>query len=81
MVEKKIVVRCDKCRSTDVKTKEEYYNQRYRRVKDAATLDREYSSLKSVDIKLICHCNNCGNNFEEYLGREEYELFPGEIEV
>lgn len=80
MVEKKIVVTCDECGSTDVKTKAEYYNQRYRMVKDAATLDRAYLSLKSVDIKLLCHCNNCGRDFEEELGRETYDLLPGEIE-
>ena len=80
MVEKKIVVTCDKCGSTDVKTKEEYYNHRYRMVKDAVTLDRAYPSLKSVDIKLLCHCNNCGRDFEEELDRETYDLLPGEIE-
>ena len=81
MVNKKIIVICDECGSTDVNSKKEYYNQRYRRVKDVVTLDRTYLSLKSVDTKLICHCNNCGKNFEEYLGSEEYNLLPDEIEV
>lgn len=80
MVQEKIIVTCDKCDSTDVKTKEEYYNHRFRMVQDAYSLDRPYPSLRSVEVKLICHCNNCGNDFEEELGSKHFGLLPGEIE-
>ncbi len=80
MVNTKIIVTCDKCNSTDVTSKETYYNHRFRRVQDAGSLGMPYPSLSSVDVKLVCHCNNCGNNFEEELGSKKYGLLPGEIE-
>ncbi len=81
MVEKKIVVTCDECGSTDVNSEEKWYNHRFQMVKDAGTLDRAYPSLRSVDVKLKCHCNNCGHDFEEFLDRKKYDLLPGEIEA
>lgn len=80
MVVQENVVTCERCGSTDIIAEEEYYNHQYRKVK-GITMPGEYHCLKSVDIKLVCHCNVCGNNFEKFLRTNIYDVLPDETEV
>jgi len=80
MIQTKVIITCDRCGSTDVETKEEWYNHEYRKVRDCDNLSERFT-LRSVDKKLVCHCNNCGNDFEEKLGSQNYSLAPYEVEI
>lgn len=62
---KSVIIKCDKCKSSDVEYTRVMYDKKYHTHKDYATLDYDVTDLVSFKEKYVCECKSCGFRWEE----------------